>query len=111
MQWAVRLEAGTSVGEVKTTELVTPSRPEAVGTLAEVGLAHRVPQAGRRCWTGGLATRQSSARHDTPGFDAPVVGDGLRGHPGKRRAAEVEAAVSVLTRMLGLARPSCVRVA
>ena len=38
MQWTVRLEATTSAGEVKTTELVTFSRPGLVSTLAEVGL-------------------------------------------------------------------------
>jgi len=38
MQWTVRLEAKTSAGEVKTTELVTFSRPGMVGTLAEIGL-------------------------------------------------------------------------
>ncbi len=38
MQWTVRLEARTSAGEVKTTELVTISRPAVVSTLAEVGL-------------------------------------------------------------------------
>jgi len=38
MQWTVRLEAGTSAGEVKTTELVTFSRPRVVSTLAEIGL-------------------------------------------------------------------------
>ncbi len=38
MQWTVRLETTTSAGEVRTTELVTISRPAVVGTLAEVGL-------------------------------------------------------------------------
>ncbi len=38
MQWTVRLEARTSAGEVKTTELVTLSRPGVVSTLAEIGL-------------------------------------------------------------------------
>ncbi len=38
MQWTVRLEAATSHGEVKTTELVTFSRPAMINTLAEVGL-------------------------------------------------------------------------
>jgi len=38
MQWTVRLEARTSAGKVKTTELVTFSRPAMVSTLAEVGL-------------------------------------------------------------------------
>jgi len=38
MQWTVRLEARTSQGEVKTTELVTFSRPGVVSTLAEIGL-------------------------------------------------------------------------
>jgi len=38
MQWTVRLETRTSQGEVKTTELVTFSRPGVVSTLAEVGL-------------------------------------------------------------------------
>jgi len=38
MQWTVRLEARTSAGEVKTTELVTFGRPAVVSTLAEVGL-------------------------------------------------------------------------
>ncbi len=38
MQWTVRLEARTSAGEVKTTELVTFSRPGVVSTLAEIGL-------------------------------------------------------------------------
>jgi len=38
MRWTVRLETTTSAGEVKTTELVTFSRPAVVGTLAEVGL-------------------------------------------------------------------------
>ncbi len=38
MQWMVRLEARTSQGEVKTTELVTFSRPGVVSTLAEIGL-------------------------------------------------------------------------
>ncbi len=38
MQWTVRLEARTSAGEVKTTELVTFSRPVVVSTLAEIGL-------------------------------------------------------------------------
>ena len=38
MQWTVRLEARTSAGEVKTTDLVTFSRPGVVSTLAGVGL-------------------------------------------------------------------------
>jgi hypothetical protein len=38
MQWTVRLEVRTSAGELKTTELVTFSRPGVVGTLAEIGL-------------------------------------------------------------------------
>jgi len=38
MQWTVRLETTTSAGEVKTTELVTISRPGVVSTLAEIGL-------------------------------------------------------------------------
>lgn len=38
MQWTVRLEARTSAGEVKTTELVTFSRPAMASTLAEIGL-------------------------------------------------------------------------
>ncbi len=38
MQWTVRLETTTSAGEVKTTELVTFSRPAVVSTLAEIGL-------------------------------------------------------------------------
>jgi len=38
MQGTVRLEARTSAGEVKTTELVTFSRPVVVSTLAEAGL-------------------------------------------------------------------------
>ncbi len=38
MQWTVRLEVRTSGGEVKTTELVTFSRPAVVSTLAEVGV-------------------------------------------------------------------------
>ncbi len=38
MQWTVRLEARTSAGEVKTTELVTFSRPVVVSTLTEIGL-------------------------------------------------------------------------
>jgi len=38
MQWTVRLETRTSAGEVKTTELVTFSRPAMVSTLAEIGL-------------------------------------------------------------------------
>jgi len=38
MQWTVRLEPRTSAGEVKTTELVTFSRPAMVSTLAEIGL-------------------------------------------------------------------------
>ena len=38
MHWTVRLETRTSQGEVKTTELVTFSRPGVVSTLAEIGL-------------------------------------------------------------------------
>ena len=38
MHWTVRLDARTSQGEVKTTELVTFSRPGMVSTLAEIGL-------------------------------------------------------------------------
>ncbi len=38
VQWTVRLETTTSAGEVKSTELVTFSRPAVVSTLAEVGL-------------------------------------------------------------------------
>ena len=38
MQWTVRLETTTSAGEVKTTEVVTFSRPAIVCTLAEIGL-------------------------------------------------------------------------
>ena len=38
MQWTVRLEARTSAGEVKTTELVTFSRPAMISALAEIGL-------------------------------------------------------------------------
>jgi len=38
MQWTVRLEARTSAGELKATELVTFSRPGVVSTLAEIGL-------------------------------------------------------------------------
>ena len=38
MQWTVRLEARTSAGKVKKTELVTFSRPAMVSTAAEGGL-------------------------------------------------------------------------
>jgi len=38
MQWTMQLEAKTDQGEVKTTELLTFSRPSLAGTLAEVGL-------------------------------------------------------------------------
>ena len=38
MQWTVRLETRTSTGKVKSTELVTFSRPGVVSTVAEVGL-------------------------------------------------------------------------
>ena len=38
MQWTVRLEALTSAGEMKTTELATFSRALVNGTLADVGL-------------------------------------------------------------------------
>ncbi len=38
MQWTVRLETTTSAGEVKTTDLLTFSRPAMVSTLAEIGL-------------------------------------------------------------------------
>ena len=38
MQWTVRLETTTSTGEVKSTELVTFSRPAVVSTLAKIGL-------------------------------------------------------------------------
>ena len=38
MQWTVRLEARTSRGKVRTTELATFRRPGVVSTLAEVGL-------------------------------------------------------------------------
>jgi len=38
VQWTVRLEARMSQGEVKTTELVTFSRPAMISTLAEIGL-------------------------------------------------------------------------
>ena len=37
MKWTVGLEARTDQGEVKTTELVTFSRPAAVSTLPEIG--------------------------------------------------------------------------
>jgi hypothetical protein len=39
MQWTVRLEARTDLGEVRTTELVTFDRPVVDGTLADLGLA------------------------------------------------------------------------
>ncbi len=38
MQWTVRLETTTSAWEVKSTELVTFSRPAVVSTLAGGGL-------------------------------------------------------------------------
>jgi hypothetical protein len=38
MQWTVRLEVRTSGGAVKTTELVTFSRPMMAKTFAEIGL-------------------------------------------------------------------------
>jgi len=38
MQWTVQLEARTSTGEVRTTELAMFSRPGVVSTLAEIGL-------------------------------------------------------------------------
>ena len=56
MQWTVRLEARTSAGEVKATELVTFSRSGVVGTLAEIGMVLSEtkmllakPQAGLLC--------------------------------------------------------------
>jgi hypothetical protein len=39
MQWTVRPEVRADQGEVRTTELVTFSRPVVDGTLAELGLA------------------------------------------------------------------------
>jgi hypothetical protein len=39
MQWTVRLETKTGRGEVRTTELVTTSRPVLGTTLADIGLA------------------------------------------------------------------------
>ncbi len=47
MQWTVRLEARTSAGKVKTTEVVTFSRPAMVSTLAEVGLVLAETKASR----------------------------------------------------------------
>jgi hypothetical protein len=38
MQWTVRLETKTGRGEVRTTELVTVSRPVRGATLADIGL-------------------------------------------------------------------------
>jgi hypothetical protein len=38
MQWTVRMEARTSAGKVRTTELATFSRPGVVSTLAEIDL-------------------------------------------------------------------------
>jgi len=48
MRWTVRLEARTDQGEVKTTELVTFSRPAIVNTLAEIGLTDRPRPESRR---------------------------------------------------------------
>ncbi len=83
MQWTVRLEARTSAGEVRTTELAMFSRPAVVSTLAEIGLMLDETKvllarlqasvlwcfrSGPQCWTGGLATKQSSSRRSAPGF-------------------------------------------
>jgi len=62
MQWTVRLETTTRAGEVKTTELVTFSRPGVVSTLAEVGLVGSVKNLGRyvASWIAGWLNRPSS---------------------------------------------------
>ncbi len=62
--WTVRLEARTSAGELKSTELVAISRPAMVRTLAEIGLmlaetkallAMGLPQDWESGWSASLA--------------------------------------------------------
>jgi hypothetical protein len=66
---------------------------------------------GRMGWQKASGYNRRARAEATMGRFKRVIGDGLRSRTDRRRATEVDVAVHALNRMLGLGRPSYVRIA
>ena len=70
-----------------------------------------IAEHGRMAWQRASGyTRRARAETAISRYKR-VIGVGLRSHTDERRTAEVDVAVHVLNRMLGLGRPTYVRIA
>ena len=70
-----------------------------------------IAEQGRMAWQKASGYTERARAEAAIGRWKQVIGDGLRAHTDERRATEVEVAVQALNRMLGLGRPSYVRLA
>jgi len=70
-----------------------------------------IAEHGRMAWQKASGYTKRAKAEAAVGRWKQVIGDGLRAHTDERRATEVEVAVLALNRMLGLGRPSYVRLA
>jgi hypothetical protein len=98
--------------------VIVPPRATAVpsGTADTVptqrdGHLRCIAEAGRMGWQTTSDYNKRAKVEAAIGRWKQVIGDGLRSRRDEPRATEVEVAVHVLNRMLGLGRPSYVRIA
>ena len=98
--------------------MIIPPRATAVpSAMAEPEPTRRdrhlrcIAEPGRRGWQKRSGYNRRAKAEAAVARWKRVIGDGLRSRTDERRATEVAVAAHVLNRMLGLGRPSYVRVA
>jgi len=98
--------------------VIVPPRSTAVPSeAAETAPTQRdrhlqfIAKHGRAAWQAASGCTKRARAEAAMGRFKQVIGDGLRSRTDKRRAAEVDAAVHALNRMLDLGRPISVRIA
>src|SRR3954470_11705539 len=99
-------------------DVVVPPRATAVpSATAETAPTQRdchlqlIAETGRMGWQKASGYNARARAEATIGRFKRVIGDGLRSHTDERRATEMDVAVQVLNRMLGLGRPESARIA
>ncbi len=97
--------------------IIVPPRSSAVpSNMAETAPTQRdrhlqhIAEHGRTAWQKASGYNLRARVETAMSRYKRVIGDGLRSHTDERRATEVNVAVHVLNRMLGLGRPNSVRI-
>jgi len=112
-----RVYAGVAERHPEAAVVVPPCATAVPSDTAESaptqrdGHVQHIARHGRMAWQSASRYNTRARAEATMGRWKQVIGDELRAHTDKRRAAEVAVAAHALNRMLDLGRPSYVRVA